>query len=395
MRMLHWLPVALLCLSVGLPSAAARDGRDTLMTRMGDRVIVPYECIVLGDRLTITYRPAIIHLGKESSRRYKNANNMTVVIFDRKGTFQDAVFVGDIVPETFTVPATLSYVETREGYYLLHEKPSMTFDIIDKGNKTELVFPAYLAYHVRKGKYRLIAPCGWVKIKADTPTRVDKTQKVSPPELAVATIEVESDNEEVIQVLDCIANITKRLSNEDRLPMSESLEEDVRLLRGWRYHIKDEGLKDRANEALDAYEAKKRQLELAAEAAALKEQQRLEEELETRSAAEEERRRQEAESSRKRNVWMIIGGVTLGAAALVGNQLIQGRRNRKNQENMMEMQQSIVKKAENEAKNRAQAKARSQVMHTANKARGNAEQALKNGAKKVVRKNKNIKNISI
>lgn len=92
---------------------------------------------------------------------------------------------------------------------------------------------------------------------------------------------------------------------------------------------------------------------------------------------------------------MIIGGVTLGAAALVGNQLIQGRRNRKNQENMMEMQQSIVKKAENEAKNRAQAKARSQVMHTANKARGNAEQALKNGAKKVVRKNKNIKNISI
>ena len=57
---------------------------------------------------------------------------------------------------------------------------------------------------------------------------------------------------------------------------------------------------------------------------------------------------------------MIIGGIILAILALIGNQIFQGIRNKKNQMRMMDMQQNIADKAEAEAKRQARNAIRTQ-----------------------------------
>lgn len=405
MERLQYLFFALLCcLSGGNVWAYSGGGRDTLKTAMGDRLIIPYEYTVSGNRLTIRLKPAIKRLGNENSKRYRKPEELTVVIFDRKGSFEDAAFSGELIPRAFIVPSGMSYSLSREGYYLLHESPDLNFIFRDDIDEADLSFPAYLAYHVRKGHYRLIASCGSLNIKTKVDCVSDLQSSSRNPSLLtervesrekLSTVEIESDNSDVTRVLDCIANINARLPMEERLPMSESIEGDVRLLREWKYGVTDARLKERVNETLDAYEEKKRQLENAAEEAAQEEKKRMQEEIIAQNEAEAAQQKEDAEKNRKRSVWMIIGGGLVAAGAFVGNQLLQNHRNRKNQKDMMEMQQSLVRKAENEAKRRTIGKARSEMTHAVNKARGSAEKSIKKGVGKVTGKKMNKKNITI
>lgn len=373
-------------------------GRDTLSTRMGDRLIVPYECTSSGDGLILKLKPAIKRLGKENARKYGTGEDLTVVIFDRKGAYKDATFSGDVTPTAFMVPSLLDYTPSHEGYYLLHESPELSFRFRDGATEAELSLPAFLAYHPKKGKYKLIARCGEMRIvlKGAQGSKAKDSQKEQGK--AVTSIELEVDNSDMTRVLDCIANINARLPQEDRLPMSESLEGDVRLLREWKYSVTDVNLKEKVNETLEAYEQKKRSLEDAAATLAQAEQKRVEEEMKAQSEAEADRQREEEEKGRKRTLWMVIGGIVAAAGAFVGNQVMQTRRNNKNQKNMMDMQQGLMKKAEAEAKRRTVGKARSEMTHAANKARGKAEQTVKDGFGKMVtksKKNNNKKNFSI
>jgi hypothetical protein len=293
---------------------------------------------------------------------------------------------------------------SREGYYLLHDSPTLSFVLRGDADDLELSIPAYLAQHVKKGRYKLISRCGAIRVKVKKPavSTASPTGASATLETVTSTVEIEADNGDVTRVLDCIANINARLPYEDRLPMSESLEGDVRLLREWKYSVSDRNLKDRVTQTLDAYELKKRQLEDAAAAQQRAEQRKIEEdqrraeeELKAQTEAEEAKRQEEAEKTRKKNIWMVIGGIIAAAGAFVGNQLLQTSRNRKNQKDMMEMQQSLVKKAEDDAKRRASSIARSQVNRTVNQARRKAEDTVRQGVGKVVGKNKNKKNFTI
>ena len=67
-----------------------------------------------------------------------------------------------------------------------------------------------------------------------------------------------------------------------------------------------------------------------------------------------------AEKEKKRNLWMIIGGIVLAILAFIGNQVFQGIRNKRNQMRMMNMQQNIADKAEAEAKRQARNAIRTQ-----------------------------------
>lgn len=395
-RLRNWILLSFFCLSTINVFAIPKEGGDTLRTRMGDKVIVLYEYNIMGNKLTIRFKPAIKRLGDDNARKYRKLGDLTVVFFDRKGSFEDATFTGDVTPEAFVVPSNLSYELSREGYYLLHDSPSISFSFRGDAADAELSFPAYLAYHYRKGKYRLIARCGSINIKAIRPKTNDATTEQERNEKTrVSIVEVESDNSDMTRILDCIANINARLSQEDRLPMSESLEGDVRLLREWKYSVTDAHLKEMVNETLDAYEQKKRQLENDAVTAAQAEQKRVEEELKAQNEAEAVRQNEAAEKNRKRNIWMVIGGVILAVGAFVGNQFLQIYKNKKSQKDMLEMQQSMVKKAENESKKQAQSKVRSQVTLTANNARGKTHESIKKNAAKIVEKNKNKKSFSI
>lgn len=108
--------------------------------------------------------------------------------------------------------------------------------------------------------------------------------------------------------------------------------------------------------------------------------------------------KQEVETSQKRTIWMIIGGIILAILGFVGNQAFQHYRNVRNEKNMMSMQQSIVRRAEDEAKRRAQSMARQKVNQVQNAARRKSQDyvrgSINSGINKIGKGKKN-KGISI
>lgn len=78
---------------------------------------------------------------------------------------------------------------------------------------------------------------------------------------------------------------------------------------------------------------------------------------------------------------MIIGGVILAALCFIGNQVFQHFRNIRNQRSMMEMQQDIARRAENEAKRHAQNFARRKTNEVVNSARRSTQELVRNKVK--------------
>lgn len=108
--------------------------------------------------------------------------------------------------------------------------------------------------------------------------------------------------------------------------------------------------------------------------------------------------KQEVETSQKRTIWMIIGGIILAILGFVGNQAFQHYRNVRNEKNMMSMQQSIVRRAEDEAKRRAQSMARQKVNQVQNAARRKSQDYVRgniNSGISKISKGKKNKGISI
>ena len=101
---------------------------------------------------------------------------------------------------------------------------------------------------------------------------------------------------------------------------------------------------------------------------------------------------QKADEDKKRNMWLMIGGVILAILGFIGNQAFQHFRNMKNQKSMMEMQQSVVKRAETEAKRRAQSMVRSKISQVKNEARTKSRNIVNDNIKNIgkVKKNKGV-----
>ena len=100
---------------------------------------------------------------------------------------------------------------------------------------------------------------------------------------------------------------------------------------------------------------------------------------------------QEQEKSRKRTVWMTIGGILLAILAFVGNQVLQNLRSKKSQMSVIQMQTDIARRAEQEAKRRAQSAIRSQTRKVVNIGEQKAKNAVKKVGKNVSKKNKTKK----
>ena len=92
---------------------------------------------------------------------------------------------------------------------------------------------------------------------------------------------------------------------------------------------------------------------------------------------------------------MIIGGVILAILAFVGNQTFQHFRNVKNQKSIMDMQQNVVKRAEDEAKRRARNMAHSQMNRVQGEVRRKTRGAVNDGISKISKKGKGNKGITI
>ena len=145
---------------------------------------------------------------------------------------------------------------------------------------------------------------------------------------------------------------------------------------------------------------RKSEEELKAKANATAEAKAKEAEEKAQKAAEQAQARQDsiaavaqqkAEEDKKRNIWLMIGGVVLAVLAFVGSQVSQHFRNAKNQKNMMDMQNAVAKQAEQEAKRRARTIAQAQ----ARQARSEMQKGARNFVNKGIGKGKNKKDVSI
>lgn len=372
--------------------AEGKTKKDTIYTTDGDRVILTYEITNAANQATIRFTGQQKKLGRQNAI-YKDLSKVAVMFFDRTGNYGSDVSITNMVPEAFMTPPDVKYQKSQDGFYIVQTEPKLSFTV---KTDTEITIPVYLAYKPKKGKYILFSKSMDLKIPLGTQkgSGLNRATVQTVQQTITSTTEMESDNTGAIKVIESI-NIAKNLISETaELPFSDNLLDEINYLRQKRREITDDALVAGITEVMELYESKKRLLEEKNSAEQQARQQ--EEELRAQKEAEAIRAQNDsiaavqqmaAEKEKKRNLWMIVGGVILAVLAFVGNQVFQSIRNKRNQLRMMDMQQNIVNKAEAEAKRRARNAIRSQR----NKVINEAEQKVTSTIRKKVNINVNGK----
>ena len=346
------------------------------------------------DLVTVSFWSVKVELCKENKRKYRDADKLSVLFFDRTGNYEKMSFVG-LFPKAFMVSSNLSYSPSGDGYFIVDSGLTLFFSVRDGGD-FKLVIPFYLAFAQKRTSYKLFSSFT-LAMAAEAPLSVNDAataQSVSKEAPRAMNMVSAASPEDYSMVLDCVSNVERMLARQTSLPVSEGLKAEVELLRSWKYSVTDRSVKRRIEKTLDDYDMMVKELQDAESAAKQAEidrqkeeerQARLEEQKkeDARIAAEKE----EAEKSRRRTIWMIIAGILLVVLSFVGNQVMQSLRASRGQKSMMEMQQNLTKRAENEAKRRSQSAIRSNTRKVVNLAGQKAKEAMKKTANGINKKN--------
>ena len=376
---------------------SAREVRDTLWTIDNDRIILTYEMRYSDDGVNIRFLDVKKKLGKINSKRYKRLEDVEVIFFDRTGVYEDMAFT-NMMPEAFMVPSNLKYSKSDLGYFSLQDHPSLYFKIVGF-DKENISIPLYLAYYEGKGERKLFSVCKKFNVLVKTPEPLSPvTERRTISEPVISVVEIEADNEKAIEVATQINAIMALLEVQEKLPFADGLQYEITYLRNMQKEVTDIQLLSKIKECLTSCELKKIELETRASLEA----QRAQAEAENLARQELEReqirqdsiavaQQQQVQAEKKRNIWMIVGGVILAIACFVGNQVFQHFRNLRNQRNMMEIQQDMARQAENEAKRYAQNYARRKTNEAVVNARISTQDMVRNKVKQSVGKtNKHI-----
>ena len=381
-------------------SVYAKTVKDTLVTIDGDRIILTYELLQSEDHHTIRFiNNPRKNLGRINGDKYSDLSKVAVVFFDRTGGYSNNVSFTNMVPEAFMVPSNVNYEHSSDGFFVVQDEPTLNF--IAKGS-SDIIIPVYLAYHPKKGKYILFSKCKGMKIRLSAPSPVTRQQSTSQisQKTVTSTTEIESDNTTVLKVMESIKLAKELLYEADKLPFSESLQDEIRFIRIQKREITDAGLLSQISDVLQMYEDKKASLEEKASAAQIAAQLEAEEkakreaeEIQARNDSIMAAQQEQTEKDKERNIWMIIGGVILAILAFIGNQVFQSFRNNRNQKNMMNIQQSIANQAEAEAKRRARNAIRNTTNRKVNQVKNEVRETVRK--KTTVKVNGKSKNLSI
>ncbi len=403
----------LCCLALGLSSRSAIVV-DTIYSPQRDRVIVTYDVNIADGHATIKFLDA---KRKLTSSKYSQVSDIKAIFFDKLGGYADKVkFTGQAV-NPFKVPAGSRYTKSDDGYFIIGDGQSITFTV-DNGAKPTLAIPVYLArysHHKKTTTYKVLTQCGPLSIKlfkkqikkpassassAAAASSHSYSSNESPTYTETVTTEEIGEDESVSandEASNRISTVRRLLDEQDKLPMDEELTHNVNKLRDLEYKVSG-NLRAQIGEVLAAFNRKKRELEedqqasaanaqAAAAAQAKQEAQQAQARQDSIMAAQQ----QEAEKGKKRNMWMIIGAAILGLLGFGGNQVAQHMRNAKNQKSMMEMQQNMIKRAENEAKRRAQSIARNKAHQAVGQVKQKGRQAVQSNVNKLGNAVKNKK----
>ena len=190
------------------------------------------------------------------------------------------------------------------------------------------------------------------------------------------------------KALSSIRMVRQLLETETELPFSQTLTMEVQSLRALKDKINDDDVIEKINTVFIDFNQKEKELKEAQKQAALSAQaqqqallaQQMQEEEERQRAADEKARIQE-EKQQERTFWMIVGGALLAVIGFIGNAVFKHFRDVRNQESIMQMQESLTKQATHEASRRSQEIVRNKAHQMANKGKNKLRESVKGSSK--------------
>lgn len=352
----------------------AKEVTDTLESSKRDRVIVTYDITQNSGKVVIKFLDVKKKLGQTFREKYKKLDEVAVLFFDRIGNYEDKMEFSGINTDAFMIPKEISYKVSRDGYFLLNDNPTLSLEL-KSSESAELSIPMYLAHYEKKRHYKVFSRCEDLVVKLSK-RKLGNMPDNTTSQLTTQTITSEEELDGAFSEADeariLMSKINDLLQEQDEYPFSDELRQAISSLRDRSYRIQDNELSSKISDVLAACKIKEARLKEEADAVARDaeleakkaEQQAIARQDSIAAAAEEK-----AEEDKKRNLWLIIGGVVLAILGFVGNQVLQHFRNAKNQKSIMDMQANVVKQAENEAKRRARNMAQSQINQIEREAR--------------------------
>lgn len=382
----------------------AREVKDTLESSKRDRVIVTYDITQNNGQITIKFLDVNIKLGRTYRDKYKKLDKVAVVFFDRMGIYEDNMEFSGINTDAFMIPKEVKYKVSKDGYFLLKDNPTLSMEL-KSGENAELSIPLFIAHYEGKCHYKVFSRCEDLKIKLSK-RKSPKVQAATDLRLSTQTIttqeELEGADADAAVANSLINRINGLLAEQEEYPFSDELKQAISSLREISYRPIDGNLSSRIGEVLAACNLKEKELKSQAKAAedaaaknAALQAKLAEEQAQARQDSIAAVAQQKADEDRKQNLWLIIGGIILAILAFIGNQTFQHFRNVKNQRSIIDMQQNVVKRAEDEAKRRARNMAQSQINRVQGEARRKTRNAINDSVSKIGKKGKGNKGISI
>jgi len=367
----------------------AKEVTDTLMSTKNDRVIVTYDVTQSNGQVVVRFHGAQKKLGRTYKDKYKKLDEVAVVFFDRVESFEDMKFTG-IDTEAFITPSGIRYSTSKDGYFLLADNPTLTLNV-SQSTGSKLQIPFFLAHYEGKHHYKIFSRCENLTVNLSVKKKVETNgddMERSVTQTVTTQEEMDGAFSDVDEATILVNKVTDLLDEQTEYPFTDELKQAISSLRDRSYRITDDKMSSRISEVLTACKLKEERLkskaEDAAAAAALAAEQKAQQAAERAQARQDSLAavaQMKAEEDKKRNLWLMIGGVVLAILGFVGNQVLQQRRNAKNQKNIEEMQKNMAKRAEDEARRRA----RNMVQENVHQ--GKTE--LRNGARTVANRGMN------
>jgi hypothetical protein len=396
--------------------ASAKEITDTLYSVKNDRIIVSYNITRKDNTVELQFRSARKLLGDYHQGKYKReVDKVHTLFFDWNGVRKDMKFTGE-TPSVVCLPAKAAYQKSSDGYFIIEQRPTFVFDM-ESSEAGSFTIPLYLAHYEGKQHYKILCSCGNLEIRIPDPsTQSPSVKHESKQQLLQNTVEVLEIEEELSEFDDealmLIKLINKDLPNQDTLPMESTLERKIENLGDLQAKIKNEDIVRMIDETLETYNTKKKELERTIQEktkqkadndaftiCSTKEEYELYlkqhpngshvEEAKAKVGELEAKAKEEEDSKKRRNIWMIIGGVLLAILLFIGNQALQSLRNIRTQRSMMQMQQDATKRAQSMARSKAQSEIRKQTNKVAGQAKNKGQTMMRDAANKVKNNNGN------
>ena len=411
----NWALLTVLSFLISL-YASAKEITDTLYSAKNDRIIVSYNISRKGNTVELQFRSARKLLGDYHQGKYKReADKVHTLFFDWNGVRKDMKFTGE-TPSVVCLPAKASYQKSNDGYFIIEQRPTFTFEMEASETGTFMI-PLYLAHYERKQHYKILCSCGDLEVRIPAPATPSPSVKLEieqqPIQNDVEVLDIEEELSEFDdEALMLIKLINKDLPNQDTLPMESTFERKVEKLSDLQAKIKNEDIASMIDVTLEVYNNKKKELEKTIQEKAkqkadndafticsTKEEFELYlkqhpngshvDEAKAKISELEAKAKEEEDSKKRRNVWMIVGGILLAILLFIGNQALQSLRNIRTQRSMMQMQEDATKRAQNMASNKAQSEIRKQTNKVAGQAKNRGQNMMRDAANKVKNNNGN------